>query len=106
VQCTARQTVAYHVGTGPLAVALVGDSLGEHNGRDFSTKDKDNDLSTLNCAVKYGGAWWYAACHSSNLNGLYHGGQHASIADGVNWYYWREHNYSLKFTEMKIRPVA
>ncbi|XP_013400765.1 microfibril-associated glycoprotein 4-like [Lingula anatina] len=83
-----------------------GDSLGNHNGMAFSTKDKDNDSHDSNCAQTYKGAWWYKACHRSNLNGLYHLGEHASGADGVNWYDFKGHNYSLKTTEMKIRPIG
>ena len=81
-----------------------GDSLATQNGQKFSTRDQDNDVaSDGSCAELYKGAWWYNACHSSNLNGLYHGGPHSSYADGVNWYAWKGHYYSLKFTEMKVR---
>ena len=82
-----------------------GDSLTEvHNGHTFSTRDQDNDAQPKqNCAQRYKGAWWYNRCHNSNLNGLYHGGPHSSNADGVNWFAWRGHDYSLKFTEMKLR---
>ena len=81
-----------------------GDSLGGHNGQKFSTRDQDNDASgdSFSCAQTYKGAWWYNACHSSNLNGLYHGGSHSSYADGVDWQTWKGHFYSLKFTEMKL----
>ena len=70
----------------------------------FSTKDKDNDDYSGSCAQVYKGAWWYSNCHGSNLNGRYLKGKHKSYADGVNWSSFRGHNYSLKRTEIKIRP--
>lgn len=70
------------------------------SGMQFSTQDNDNDVSGSNCAQKYKGAWWYSNCHASNLNGLY-GSQ--SYADGVNWYHFKGHSYSLKRTEMKFK---
>ena len=71
----------------------------------WSTRDQDNDANGgSSCAVEFKGAWWYAACHDSNLNGQYLRGQHDSYADGINWQPWRGHHYSLKFTEMKLRP--
>ena len=80
-----------------------GDSLGSHFGAPFSTKDVDNDNSTASCAVTYSGAWWYKACHSSNLNGLYLNGPHTSYANGVNWYTFSGHYESLKTVYMKVR---
>ena len=80
-----------------------GDSLSYHNGMKFSTKDRDNDKTKGNCAVRYKGAWWYRGCHYSNLNGRYLIGKHKSYADGVNWKTFRGHHYSLKTTEMQIR---
>ena len=81
-----------------------GDSLDFQNGYQFSTRDQDNDAdSDGSCSELYKGGWWYSVCHESNLNGLYHGGSHSSYADGVNWYTWKGHYYSLKFTEMKVR---
>ncbi|KAK1801057.1 hypothetical protein P4O66_022761 [Electrophorus voltai] len=71
----------------------------------FTTKDKDNDHSENNCASFYHGAWWYRNCHTSNLNGQYLRGQHTSYADGIEWSSWTGWQYSLKFTEMKIRPT-
>ena len=81
-----------------------GDSLRWHNGMKFSTMDRDNDLVGHSCAHRNKGAWWYKACHNSNLNGLYLRGNHTSYADGVNWFHWRGISYSLQKTEMKIRP--
>ena len=70
----------------------------------FTAKDNDNDKRiSENCAQKFKGAWWYNACHNSNLNGLYLNGSHSSNADGVNWLYFRGFQYSLKRTEMKVK---
>ncbi|KAJ1134007.1 hypothetical protein NDU88_000477 [Pleurodeles waltl] len=93
----------------PLTVAeysgTAGDSLLKHSGMRFTTKDLDNDHSENNCASFYHGAWWYRNCHTSNLNGQYLKGHHTSYADGIEWSSWTGWQYSLKFTEMKIRPV-
>lgn len=81
-----------------------GNAMDTHLGMQFSTKDKD--LTSSKCVSLYKGGWWYNACHHSNLNGLYLGGQHESYADGINWAYGgKGYNYSYKFSEMKIRPV-
>jgi len=83
-----------------------GDSLAWHLGHNFTTRDQDNDAYvTGNCAVAYKGAWWYNKCHGSNLNGPYLRGPHTSYADSVIWAAWTGAHYSLRFTEMKIRPV-
>ena len=72
----------------------------------FTTRDQDNDnQGGYNCAINYKGAWWYKRCHRSNLNGLYLRGNHFTSANGVNWKDWKGYKYSLKRTEMKIRPV-
>jgi len=74
-------------------------------GQKFSTRDQDNDAYRgLSCAVKYKGAWWYSTCHNCNLNGRYLRRNHTSYADGVNWFHFKGYYYSLRFTEMKIRP--
>ena len=75
-----------------------------HDGQAFTTKDRDNDNSTVNhCANKYMGAWWYSACHKANLNGLYHDGNYTDYGIGINWSRWKGYFYSLKTTEMKTR---
>ena len=71
----------------------------------FTTKDKDNDGgSDVNCAVLYTGAWWYNACHNSNLNGNYHG-REKNDYKRVMWATFRG-GLSLKFTEMKLKPSS
>ncbi|XP_058126785.1 fibrinogen-like protein A [Anopheles ziemanni] len=47
------------------------DAMIRQKGMKFSTKDRDNDASSTNCAVERGGAWWYESCTDSNLNGKY-----------------------------------
>jgi len=75
---------------------------GYHLGQKFSTRDQDNDAAPgSSCAVTCKGGWWYGSCHNSNLNGQYN---NTSNSKGVNWLQWLDHHYSLRFTEMKIRP--
>uniref|UniRef100_A0A8C8FGW3 Tenascin-R n=1 Tax=Oncorhynchus tshawytscha TaxID=74940 RepID=A0A8C8FGW3_ONCTS len=78
-----------------------GDSLSYHQGRPFSTKDRDNDIAVTNCALSYKGAWWYKNCHRANLNGKYGESRHSQ---GINWYHWKGHEFSVPFVEMKMRP--
>ena len=79
-----------------------GDSLAYHNLVKLSTKDNDNDLLTGgNCANFVTGAWWYKHCYNSNLNGLYG----FDTDSGIIWYYWKGWEYSLSYTEMKVRRI-
>ncbi|XP_036298566.1 tenascin-R [Pipistrellus kuhlii] len=80
-----------------------GDSLSYHQGRPFSTKDRDNDIAVTNCALSYKGAWWYKNCHRTNLNGKYGESRHSQ---GINWYHWKGHEFSIPFVEMKTRPYS
>ncbi|KAH8362597.1 hypothetical protein KR200_011515, partial [Drosophila serrata] len=50
------ESVGYYSGT-------AGDALKYHEGMQFSTKDRDNDMAIdLNCAEGFSGAWWYHYC--------------------------------------------
>ena len=81
-----------------------GDSLTSwHNNMAFTTKDRDSDRASYNCAVSFTDAWWYDDCHASNLNGQYLGDK--SDLQGAAWYHFRG-SFSLKFTEMKLRPSS
>nr|XP_042121540.1 tenascin-X isoform X1 [Peromyscus maniculatus bairdii]XP_042121541.1 tenascin-X isoform X2 [Peromyscus maniculatus bairdii] len=78
-----------------------GDSMSYHSGSVFSARDRDPNNLLIPCAVSYRGAWWYRNCHYANLNGLY-----GSTVDhqGVSWYHWKGFEFSVPFTEMKLRP--
>uniref|UniRef100_A0A8C2V990 Tenascin XB n=2 Tax=Chinchilla lanigera TaxID=34839 RepID=A0A8C2V990_CHILA len=78
-----------------------GDSMSYHSGSVFSARDRDPNNLLISCAVSYRGAWWYRNCHYANLNGLY-----GSTVDhqGVSWYHWKGFDFSVPFTEMKLRP--
>ncbi|XP_075416507.1 tenascin isoform X8 [Tenrec ecaudatus] len=78
-----------------------GDSMAYHNGRSFSTFDKDTDSAITNCALSYKGAFWYKNCHRVNLMGKYGDNNHSQ---GVNWFHWKGHEHSIQFAEMKLRP--
>jgi len=91
-----RLTIGTYIGD-------AGDGMALHKGQRFSTYDQDNDADVRSCASKFHGAWWYAACHDSNLNGQYND---TVYAEGVAWRQWHGHYYSLRFTEMKVRPVT
>ncbi|XP_075762053.1 tenascin isoform X3 [Pelodiscus sinensis] len=80
-----------------------GDSMTYHNGRSFSTFDKDNDSAITNCALSYKGAFWYKNCHRVNLMGRYGDNNHSQ---GINWFHWKGHEYSIQFAEMKLRPSS
>ncbi|KAL4660779.1 angiopoietin-related protein 2-like [Arapaima gigas] len=83
-----------------------GDSLTWHNGKQFTTLDRDHDVYTGNCAHYQKGGWWYNACAHSNLNGVWYRGGHyrSRYQDGVYWAEFRGGAYSLKRVVMMIRP--
>ena len=83
-----------------------GNSLIRHNYKSFSTRDQDQDtLDEVHCAQVHKGAWWYADCMESNLNGLYMG---PSVIDpnGMTWLSWDNTWKVLKKSEMKIRRIG
>ncbi|XP_028409467.1 microfibril-associated glycoprotein 4-like [Dendronephthya gigantea] len=98
----ADESDKYRLNTGGYS-GNAGDSLAYQNQMQFTTKDSDNDAWKSNCASYYEGAWWYKACHASNLNGKYLSSGQVST-QGITWYNWKNSYYTLKKTEMKIRP--
>ena len=75
------------------------------NGMAFSTRDRDNDLHSGNCAEEYkGGGWWYNSCMHSTLNGIYHHDTTPRAGEAVFWLTFADsYRRSLKFAEMKLK---
>ncbi|XP_034472954.1 ficolin-1-like [Drosophila innubila] len=91
----------YALNTLGKASGSAGDSLEYQYTMKFSTFDRKNDISSLNCAKVYTGGWWYNSCHWSHLTGTYND---TGNGKGVNWLQFRGHDYSLKRAIMLIRP--
>ncbi|KAJ3603372.1 hypothetical protein NHX12_031114 [Muraenolepis orangiensis] len=83
-----------------------------HDGRSFSTADRDHDrYATGNCAQYYGAGWWFDACLAANLNGRYYRGRYSGLTNGIYWGTWymltdgrTGERFSFKSVEMKTRP--
>ena len=71
------------------------------NGMPFSTHDRDNDQTGINCALTYS-PWWHNSCMCSTLNGRYYHDT-SSYYRGINWETFTSSSRSLKFAEMKLR---
>ena len=71
----------------------------EPGGTPFSTKDRDNDGGSSNCAgtSRYQGGWWWYSCGFAHLT--------IPHASSMTWY--DGHSFiPLSFVEMKIRPKS
>ncbi|XP_026162543.1 fibroleukin isoform X2 [Mastacembelus armatus] len=85
-----------------------------HDGRSFSTADRDNDrYAAGNCGHYYGAGWWFDACLAANLNGRYYRGRYTGLTNGIYWGTWyiltdgrTGERYSFKTVEMKTRPKS
>ncbi|CAL8311363.1 angiopoietin-related protein 1b [Gadus morhua] len=84
-----------------------GDSLGSHNGKQFTTLDRDKDGYAGNCAHFQKGGWWYNSCGQANLNGVwYTGGVYRSkYQDGIFWAEYGGGFYSMKAVRIMVRPI-
>lgn len=76
--------------------------LSHHNGKNFTTKDQDNDTHGKNCAVLFQSGWWFTDCFLSNLNGR---NQKSAVKSwkSIIWYTLGNTNLALKNARMMIR---
>ncbi|XP_048590623.1 techylectin-5B isoform X2 [Nematostella vectensis] len=82
-----------------------GELLGStSDGMYFSTKDRNNDLGSGDCAHAPKGGWWFDGCsqdYLSNLNGEY---LSQGMMGGITWKTWGvSGSNTLKACQMKIR---
>ena len=71
------------------------DSMSDSNGMFFTTKDRDNDVHTDNCASISNGGWWHKSCANAYLTGTY---DSSEPEFRLRWDTW-----TLTNAEMKIR---
>ena len=90
--------------TGGDSLTNVPSYYGNHQGMEFSTVDRDNDIWGENCAGTFNGGWWYTTCHFSKPTGLYI----TEVVDNQDGIMWRSAygntGYSFKFMEMNLVP--
>ncbi|XP_065902545.1 fibrinogen C domain-containing protein 1-B-like [Dysidea avara] len=67
------------------------------NNMNFTSRDRDNDLSVDNCAIwDNNGGWWYKRCSLIRAHSYY---------NAKNAIYLNSQGLALPFMEMKIRPL-
>ena len=69
-----------------------------------------SSISCITCNFCYlPGGWWFNACGDANLNGRYFQMRPKGRSErrrGIQWRPIRKANYSLKFTQISVHPVA
>lgn len=98
----ATESEKYQLSVGKYS-GTAGDSLTQHHGYPFSTKNWCHD-NIIACAELLKRGFLFADYSFLNLNGVYHHGKD-SATFGVFWYHWKGHHRSVKRAEMKIRPL-
>ena len=81
-----------------FSIGNAGDSMTLHDGKKFTTYDRDNDK---NVDDVYKGAWWHHFCHLVNLNGLFPTTCTTSAAY-MGWRGFGSHG-NMIFSEMKLK---
>jgi len=78
-------------------LSTLGDSMARHNGMKFSTKDRDQDGASSNCAESWTGGFWYESCFNAHPTGLSSATKKSgsSSAKYVNYWHGGERGDSL-----------
>ncbi|XP_056596487.1 mucin-4 isoform X2 [Triplophysa dalaica] len=73
-----------------------------HDQKLFTTPDRDNDLyPSGNCGAYYSSGWWFDACMSANLNGIYYHTKYKGVRNGIFWGTW--HNITMEYYPTNVR---
>ncbi|KAG9272386.1 hypothetical protein AMEX_G13378 [Astyanax mexicanus] len=85
-----------------------------HDQKNFTTPDRDNDrYPSGNCGAYYSSGWWFDACMAANLNGKYYEMKYKGTRNGIFWgtwhnisteYYLTNDRQSFKTVRMMVRP--
>ncbi|VDN50786.1 unnamed protein product [Dracunculus medinensis] len=78
-------------------ISNLSNSMEFHNGRSFSTPDRDEDTSSKHCARYYSAGWWFSNCMKVNFNGNHELGIVWFDTDRGDWIH-------LKRTRISIKP--
>ncbi|KAI1232057.1 Tenascin [Lamprotornis superbus] len=49
---------------------------------------------------------WFCFISSRHFGAIFYGLLMAGLKQGVNWFHWKGHEYSIEFAEMKLRPSS
>ncbi|KAM9797100.1 angiopoietin-related protein 3 [Syngnathus typhle] len=85
------------------------DGMANSSGVPFSTKEQNNgNPQAPNCARDHTGGWWFTGCGENNLNARYQWERAKGRSARRRALHWKPGNgsaYSLKMTELSIRPA-
>ena len=82
----------------------MGDALEYHNNMQFSTKDRDNDLSTGHYSKNHGGCgWWFNSCYQAYLTRMTLDGPDRRLKPAPRWYFTYYRHQDLKNATMMFR---
>jgi hypothetical protein len=122
-----KMTYGSYDGSRGLGDEVPTNSLSQHNGSNFTTRDRDNDrVENFNCAIwnpntsneRLFGGWWFGnnsdsahsdleKCYKANLNGKYNVGANGDLnGTGIQWRADWDPKVWMSKTVMAIRRVT
>ncbi|XP_013869735.1 angiopoietin-related protein 3 [Austrofundulus limnaeus] len=78
-------------------------------GAKFSTKDRNNNFCSSDCARSCTGGWWFNVCSETNLNGKYfwlRAKGRSARRKGIQWKPGTGSLYSFKMTKLSLQTAS